>query len=153
MDDSGPEVPGFVRVDENCSYGVSRTKWRAKNVWSPIYEIKWGTCSEFMASFLKNWSQMVDFLQHTELCFSFFTNNTHWPAELTTLHTAKRIFKQTFTKISPKWVIIAIRVTTAWVIITIINNPVLEHSSQQQLSQSREYWHKIVITAHWLYLG
>jgi len=30
MDDSGPEVPGFVRVDENCSYGVSRTKMKSK---------------------------------------------------------------------------------------------------------------------------
>jgi hypothetical protein len=30
MDDSGPEVPGFVRVDESCSYGVSRTKMKSK---------------------------------------------------------------------------------------------------------------------------
>ena len=34
-----------------------------KNVWSPIYEIKWGTCSGLMASLLEDWSQKVDFVQ------------------------------------------------------------------------------------------
>jgi len=37
---------------------------RAKQyVLSPIYEIKWGTFSELMASLLKDLSQKVDFLQ------------------------------------------------------------------------------------------
>ena len=30
MDDLAPGVPGFVGVDENCSYGVSRTKMKIK---------------------------------------------------------------------------------------------------------------------------
>jgi hypothetical protein len=37
MDDSAPDMPGFVGVDENCSYGVSRTKMRSKKMFQVRY--------------------------------------------------------------------------------------------------------------------
>ena len=73
---------------------------------SPIYEIKWGTCSELMASFLKTWSQKVDFFTAHTVAFAqiTLTDQQNWLR-----YTVQRGFKQTSTKISPKWVIIAIR--------------------------------------------
>ena len=37
MEDLAPEVPGFVGVDENCSYGVSRTIMKIKKMFEVRY--------------------------------------------------------------------------------------------------------------------
>ena len=88
-----------------------------KGFWCPMYEIKKGTfslCSELMSwklfsEVFAQWSTLTDQQNDFE-------------------HTFKIVFSNLSSK---KEVIIA----TSWVKITIINKPVLEHNSQQQLSQ------------------
>ena len=69
MDDLAPEVPGFVGVDENCSYCVKVTKRYFKSdKWKQM-----GTClvSELMASFLKR------LIFSAQLLFLRIKRNTH----------------------------------------------------------------------------